>query len=165
MASQFDCKGQQPQFNYSPVYLQCWGLGKLPGSLLIDVGPMTKHPKWTGDDICNNFEVKDAAMPRQGCTYTYAYSGNNVGIVLTTGSFDYSSNTRSEFPISDTINQDPLLEDPAGKPRWYVGGSGSPVPPVRSYCFRANDETTLEIFGTYETETCIMPFRIHYKGP
>jgi hypothetical protein len=164
--AKFNCKGQQPQVPYRPVYLQCWGLGRLPGALLIDVGPVVKNPAWTGPDLCGGYTVKDSAMPRRPCTYTYEWSGlDNFGIVLTTGSFDYSSNTRSEFPVSDTIDQNPLLTDPAGKPRWSVGGSGSLQPGATSWCSRVNGITKLEVVGTYQTETCIGPIRIHYEGP
>ena len=163
MPSYFECKGQQPQVEYAPVYLQCWGLGKMPDSLLLDIGPMVKNPNWPGDDMCNGFQVADAALRRQGCTYTYAWSGNNTGIVLTTGSYDWDSNAAMEIPISDQIDQNPLMTDPGGRPRWYIGPGTATN--VTSWCSRVDGETTLEITGTYETETCVMPFRIHYKGP
>jgi len=169
MPSSFDCKGQNPKYVYRPVYLQCWGRAALPDALSIDLGPMVLKPQYDPSmDVCNNYTVVGGAMNRIPCTYTYAFTGD-IGVALTTGSFNYNSNTPTEIPISDTIDQNPLLTDPAGYPRWYVGGSGSLMPGATSWCSRSiidqQEVTTLEIVGTYETELCIGPIRIYYQGP
>ncbi len=170
MPSSFNCKGQNPAYVYRPVYFQCWGLGALPNALSIDLGPMVLKPEYQGQtDICQGFTVVGGSMGRIACTYTYAFTGD-IGVVLTTGSFNYSSNTQVEIPISDTIDQNPLLTGPNGVPRWYVGGSGSLLPGYTSWCNRQftdgpNPVTTLEISGTYQTEFCIGPLRIYYQGP
>lgn len=163
MPSSFDCKNKNPKYVYRPVYFQCWGLGALPSAISIDIGPMAKNPNWQGDDLCNNYTVVGGAMNRIPCTYAYAFTGD-IGVVLTTGSFDYDSNTPTEIPISDTIDQNPLLTDPSGTPRWYVGGSGTLKPGATSWCNRVNDVTTMEISGIFETELCIGPIRIYYQG-
>ena len=172
MASSFNCKGQNPKYVYRPVYFQCWGLGALPSALSIDLGPMVLKPEYAGQtDSCQNFTVVGGTMGRIPCTYTYAFtpSTGTVGVALTTGSFNYSSNTPTEIPIADAIDQNPLLTGPNGVPRWYVGGSGSLVAgSYTSWCNRTLNTdpqiTTLEIAGTYETERCIGPIRIYYQG-